>query len=158
MLFLVKSRFFTLLLNKAMLLTVYLIRVHCLLCCRVIYLLLNTPLRLAPKCYLTYQSNFTKVQCINPCDDGKERFLPMHLVSDLNWVDNWVDIRGFLFKLTNLGCRHSSVNSSAPTILPPRVRVPSTPSMLLSFIVTFVLYLSCEKNEINKKRPGLAHF
>ena len=32
------------------------------------------------------------------------------------------------------------------------------PSMLLSFIVKFVLYLSCEKNEINKKRPGLAHF
>ena len=55
-------------------------------------------------------------------------------------------------------CCHSSVDSSAPTILPPRVRVPSTPSMLLSFIVKFVLYLSCEKNEINKKRPGLAHF
>ena len=30
--------------------------------------------------------------------------------------------------------------------------------MLLSFIVKFVLYLSCEKNKINKKRPGLAHF
>ena len=50
------------------------------------------------------------------------------------------------------------MDSSAPNILPPRVRVPSTPSMLLSFIVKFVLYLSCEKNEINKKRPGLAHF
>ena len=31
------------------------------------------------------------------------------------------------------GCRHSSVDSSASTILLPRVRVPSTPSMLLSF-------------------------
>ena len=57
-----------------------------------------------------------------------------------------------------MGCRHSSVDSSAPTILPPWVRFPSTPTMLLSFIVKFVLYLSCENNEINKKRPGLAHF
>ena len=42
------------------------------------------------------------------------------------------------------------------TILLPRVRVPSTPSMLLSFIL-FVLYLSCEKNENKQKRPGSAH-
>ena len=40
-------------------------------------------------------------------------------------------------------CRHSSVDSSAPTILLPRVRVRSTPSTPLSF----VLYLSCEKDE-----------
>ena len=39
-----------------------------------------------------------------------------------------------------------------PTILPLRVRVPSTPSTLLSFIV-FVLYLSCEKNE-NKQNEA----
>ena len=53
-----------------------------------------------------------------------------------------------------LGCRHSSVDSSAPSIMPPRVRLPSTPSMLLSFIVKFVLYLSllCEKNENKPKR------
>ena len=56
-----------------------------------------------------------------------------------------------------LGCRHSSVDSSAPTILPHQVQVPSTPSMLLSLIVKFVLSLSCEKNEINKKRPDLTH-
>ena len=56
------------------------------------------------------------------------------------------------------GCCHSSVDSSVPTILPPQVRVPSTPSTLLSFIVKLVPYLSREKNEINKKRPGLAHF
>ena len=49
------------------------------------------------------------------------------------------------------GCRHSSVDESVPTILPPRVRVPSTPSMLLSFGVKFVLYLSCEKNENKQK-------
>ena len=30
------------------------------------------------------------------------------------------------------GCRHNSVDSSAPSILLPRVRIPSTPSTLLS--------------------------
>ena len=60
-----------------------------------------------------------------------------------------------------MGCRHSSVDSSALSILPPQVRLPSTPSTLLSFIVKFVLFLSlqCEKRtKVTKKRPGLAHF
>ena len=51
-------------------------------------------------------------------------------------------------------------DSSAPSILPPWVWLPSTPSTLLSLNVKFVLYLSlrCEKiTKINKKRPGLAH-
>ena len=48
-------------------------------------------------------------------------------------------------------CRYRSVDSSAPTILPPWVRFPSTQSTLLSFIV-FVLYLSLIKNW-----QGLAH-
>ena len=48
----------------------------------------------------------------------------------------------------NKGCRHSSVDSSEPTILPPQVQVPSTPSMLLSFIGSQICAnLSCEKNE-----------
>ena len=47
------------------------------------------------------------------------------------------------------GAAHSSVDLSAPTFLLPRVRVPSTPSILKSFV--FVLYLSTEKNE---KRPA----
>ena len=55
------------------------------------------------------------------------------------------------------GCRHSSVDSSVPNILPPRVRVPSTPSMLLSFIVLcYICHL--KRTKINKKRPDLAHF
>ena len=52
------------------------------------------------------------------------------------------------------------MDSSAPSILLSRVQLPSTPSMLLSIIVKFVLYLSmqCEKRtKINKKRPSLAH-
>ena len=62
----------------------------------------------------------------------------------------------------NYGCRHSSVNSSAPSILLPRVWDPSTPSTLFQFIL-FKLYI-CHLNwnekrtELNKKRPRLAHF
>ena len=55
-------------------------------------------------------------------------------------------------KISFQGCRHSSVDSSVPTMPPPRVWVPSTPSMFFSFIV-FVLYLSCEKNENNGFGP-----
>ena len=43
-----------------------------------------------------------------------------------------------------MGCRHSEADYSVPTILPPRVRVPSTPSTHL-------------RTKINKKRPGVAH-
>ena len=55
-------------------------------------------------------------------------------------------------------CRHSSVDLSAPTIMPPQVRVPRTPYMLLSFIVKFVLYMSCEKNENKQKEAGFGPF
>ena len=48
------------------------------------------------------------------------------------------------------------MDSSAPSILLLQVRVPSTPSTLLSFIV-FVLFLSCEKNENKQKEADLAH-
>ena len=63
--------------------------------------------------------------------------------------------RDMQMELRQSGCYHSSVDSSPPTILLPRVRVPSTPSTLLSFIV-LVLFLSCDKNE--NKQKGLAHF
>ena len=59
--------------------------------------------------------------------------------------------------LFSLGCCHSSVDSSAFTILMPRVRDPSTPSTLFSFIV-FVLYLSCEKNKNKQKEAGFGPF
>ena len=41
-------------------------------------------------------------------------------------------------------CRYSPVDSFVPTILSPRVRVPSTPCMLF---VQFVLHLPCENNK-----------
>ena len=52
---------------------------------------------------------------------------------------------------------HSSVHSSAPTILPPLVRVPSTPSLLLTFKV-FLLYLPCEKNKNKQKEAWFGPF
>ena len=54
--------------------------------------------------------------------------------------------------------RYSSADPSVPTMLPPQARVPSTPSMLLSFKVKFVLYLSCEKNENKQKEVQFGSF
>ena len=58
-------------------------------------------------------------------------------------------------------CHHTSVDSSAPSNLLPRVQLRSMPSMLFSFIVKFVIYLSmrCEKRtKINKKEAGFGPF
>ena len=59
--------------------------------------------------------------------------------------------------------RHSSVDSSATSILPPQVRVPSTPSRyaFLIYTVQFVylsLGLECEKNENKQKEAGIGPF
>ena len=57
-----------------------------------------------------------------------------------------------------IGCRHISVDFSAPSILPPWVRVPSTPSMFFQFI-SFKLDI-CHLNwnvKKSKKRQGMAH-
>ena len=52
--------------------------------------------------------------------------------------------------------RHKQI--LAPTILPPRVRVPSIPSRYaLYFIVKLVLYCLVKRTKINKNMPGLAH-
>ena len=62
-------------------------------------------------------------------------------------------------KLKFRSAAHCSVDLSATTIMPPRVRVPSTPLMLLWFTVKFMLYLVCEKRtKIDKKKPGLPYF
>ena len=59
-----------------------------------------------------------------------------------------------------LGCRHSLAGTCAPSILLPWVQVPSTPSMLLSFEVKFVVYLSlhCEKSKNKQKEAGFGPF
>ena len=53
------------------------------------------------------------------------------------------------------GGHHSSVVSSAPTILQPRVRIPSTPSMLFQFVL---LKLYRENNENKQKEAGIGPF
>ena len=56
-----------------------------------------------------------------------------------------------------LGCRHSSLDSSVPTILPPHGSSPKHAIYAFSFIV-FVLHLSCEKNENKQKEAGYGPF
>ena len=51
------------------------------------------------------------------------------------------------------GSHHSSVISSAPTSLQPRVRIPSTQSTLFQYVVHF----ETVRMKINKKRPEFAH-
>ena len=55
--------------------------------------------------------------------------------------------------LTALGGRHRSVVSSAPTILQPSVRIPSSPSTLFFKIVLFKLY-----RENKQKEAGIGPF
>ena len=51
------------------------------------------------------------------------------------------------------GCRYKSLDSSAPTILPPRVRIPTAPAIIVKFVLH--LFLHCEKNKNKQKEPGL---
>ena len=56
------------------------------------------------------------------------------------------------------GGRYSSVESSAPTILPPRVQIPSTPSILFQLIQLKLHIFHINWNvKKTKKRPILAH-
>ena len=66
-----------------------------------------------------------------------------------------------MLQLSGLICAHHPATpglSPKHTILPPRVWVSSTPSMLLSFFVQFVLYLSREKNENKQKEAVIGSF
>ena len=49
--------------------------------------------------------------------------------------DNYIAFVRSRRQIWYMGCRHSSVDSSTPSILPPRLWVPSTPSTLLSFYI-----------------------
>ena len=55
-------------------------------------------------------------------------------------------------------CRHSSMDLSAPTILPPRFRVPSTPSMMFSQNVRFHAYLPSQVALDKSFRLMRSHF
>ena len=53
------------------------------------------------------------------------------------------------------GCCHSSVDSSAPSILLPRFQLPSTPSMLASNYFWIVM---CRKDENKQKEAWIGRF
>ena len=54
-----------------------------------------------------------------------------------------------------MGCHHSSVDLSVPSILLPQVRVPSTPFTFFSiYIVNLSFELECEENE-NKQKEAV---
>ena len=83
------------------------------------------------------------------------------LVSSTKNRTSWSSVSSHLWVTTRPGwCHHSAVDSSVPSILLPQDRLPSTPSMLLSLIVKFVLYWSlyCEKNENKQKETGFGPF
>ena len=79
-------------------------------------------------------------------------------ISTANCLINGLSLQT-LQKKCSKGCRHSSVDSSAPSNLPPWVWVPSTPSMLFSIYNVQIVYLSfeleCEKKENKQKEAGL---
>ena len=60
-------------------------------------------------------------------------------------VNESISVDRDCYVILKWGWRHSSVDSSAPTILPPRVRVQAY--HLLSFIAKFLLHLSCENKQ-----------
>ena len=61
----------------------------------------------------------------------------------------------YLQERKKLGCRHSSVDSSAPSILPPRFESQAHHLRFYQFIFELC---HVEKTKINKKRQGLVHF
>ena len=76
-----------------------------------------------------------------------------------------IQLKRFYWNVKNnciWGCRSSSVDSSAPSILPPLVWVPSTPSTLFSIYIVQIVYLSfeleCEKNKNKQKEAGIGPY
>ena len=81
--------------------------------------------------------------------------------SNLNYVlvqksDSWFGQQTTL----HFWGRHNSVDSSAPSILRSRVRIPSTPSIHFPFIVNFVLLLSlcCDKDKNKQKEAEFGQY
>ena len=60
--------------------------------------------------------------------------------------------------LSTLGCRHSSVDSSVPSILPPLPPGFKSQANHLRFYQFIFELCNVEKTKINKDRPGSAHF
>ena len=106
--------------------------------------------------HTTTQSHTVRQIALEAWTNYHKLVRPVDFVASL--ARSIASLKSFDENLSEQGCRRSSVDSSMPTILPRRVRIPSTPSMLLSFIVKFVLYLSCERNQNKQKEAGLGPF
>ena len=72
-----------------------------------------------------------------------------------NWIWKWNRQDRLKDKNINWGGRHSSVVSSAPTILHPWVQIPSTPSVLFQFLL---LKLWWEKDDNKQKEAEIGPF
>ena len=112
--------------------------------------------------WIAYMSQKLKINYIWP--DGKVGWRQKAKKHDqLKWRQCRIDLSKTtttaaalkLFPPTNILLCHSSVDSSVPSILPPWVWVPSSPSMILTIYIDLC---HVDKTKINKKRPGLAHF
>ena len=67
-----------------------------------------------------------------------------------------------ILKIEKLGCRHSSVESCAPSILPPQGSSPKHTIYAFSIDIVQIVYLSfeleCEKNENKQNKAGIGPF
>ena len=106
--------------------------------------------------HTTTQSHTVRQIALEAWTNYHKLVRPVDFVASL--ARSIASLKSFDENLSEHGSRHSLANLSMPTILPPRVRIPNTPSMLLSFIVKFVLYLSCERNQNKQKEAGLGPF
>ena len=82
-------------------------------------------------------------------------YLHWHLIISLSASDFLVEIGLNLALDLITSCCHSSVDSSAPSILPPRVRIPSTQSMLFS---SYIWIVTCRKDENKQKEAEIGPF
>ena len=122
--------------------------------CKLNYLLLTVvwiiylSLRLQCSCHfgkLFFRPN-------DPMQEEKDAGVKVENVWPAGWLDGVIGHYSCDEKRSSKArCRHSSVDSSAPSKLLPRVRVPGTPFTLLSFMVIY-LSLYCEMNENKQKR------
>ena len=94
----------------------------------------------------------------------QEQLQPSKIFFVIRKLHNQICRRNFPFKPSKVifvqKLWGTSVDSSTLSFLPSRVRVPSTPSTLLTFVVNYALYLSlhCEKYENKQKEAEFGTF
>ena len=111
-------------------------------------------------CHLLTVSSRTQFVCKSCCKKSlnKQTEESIVLIEKEFLLVNWKEKRHsrhfwMMATVTHLGSRHSSLDLSAPTILQPKVQIPSTTSTLFQNI--FELW--CEKDESKQKEAGIGH-